>query len=532
MAGINKIQIPCFSPSELNPGILKLLEIIQEQGEAILRQGEQIQALRDEVARLKGHKGRPKIKPSKMDDETSENRGGEKDDGKRDVSYKTSKTQDLKIHETRVIPPKSIPKGSIFKGYKNYVVQGLKIEAHNILYQLERWETPSGRYVEGELPANVKGHFGSQLKAYILYQHNQCHVTQPRLLEQLLEFGVDISSGQIDSILSSDKEAFHREKQDMLTVGLSVSDYVQTDDTGARHGGKNGYCTVICNGYFAWFSSTDSKNRINFLKLLLGNHTDYVINEDALFYMREEGLPPFRLREVKKRCFQNEQKWLQYLTRQGIGDKRHRRILTEGALIGSLFKHGVNSNLVIVSDDAGQFNILQHALCWIHAERTIHKLVPFNDKQRVDLEDVRNQVWEFYRSLKEYKLKPAMKKRHKLEQRFDEIFTQKTRFATLNCALKRLHKNKEELLLVLNRPEIPLHNNASETDIREYVTRRKISGCTRHERGRQARDTFTSLKKTCRKLSISFWDYLLDRLHGNNQIPYLPDLICQKASSV
>lgn len=524
MAVITKIKIPEFESSELNPKVLKLFEIIQLQGE-------QIQALRNEIDRLKGHNGRPNIKPSGMDNETSENKGKENGDGKRKGSCKKSKTQDLEIHERRVITPKSIPQGSVFKGYKDYVVQGLKIEAYNILYQLERWETPSGRYVEGELPAHVEGHFDSQLKAYILYQHNHCHVTQPRLLEQLIEFGVNISSGQIDNILSSDKEAFHKEKQAILTAGLSVSDYIQADDTGARHDGRNGHCTVICNGYFAWFSSTDFKNRINFLELLRCEHNDYVINEGAIIYMGEEGLPPFRLKQIRKKCFRNEQEWFGYLEREGINDKRHRRILTEGALVGSLFRHGFNPKIVIVSDDAGQFNILKHALCWIHAERTIHKLVPFNDNHRVDLEGVRNEIWEFYRSLKEYKLKPVKKKKRKLELEFDRIFTQKTCFATLNCALKRLYKNKEELLLVLNRPEIPLHNNTSETDIREYVTRRKISGCTRHERGREARDTFTSLKKTCRKLGVSFWDYLLDRLCGNNQIPYIPDLIRQTANA-
>jgi hypothetical protein len=121
-----------------------------------------------------------------------------------------------------------------------------------------------------------------------------------------------------------------------------------------------------------------------------------------------------------------------------VTDKRHIRILTEGALVGTLFRRGFNPNLVIVSDDAGQFNILLHALCWIHAERTIHKLIPFHDQQRIDLENVRNQIWDFYRDLKKYRLKPGKRKQRQLKKRFDTIFTQKTCFATLNCALRRL----------------------------------------------------------------------------------------------
>ena len=91
--------------------------------------------------------------------------------------------------------------------------------------------------------------------------------------------------------------------------------------------------------------------------------------------------------------------------------------------------------------------------------------------------------------------------------------------------------NKAELLLVLERPEIPLHNNLSENDIREYVKRRKVSGSTRSELGRRCRDTFTSLKKTCRKLGVSFWDYLLDRLSKSQEIPPLQDLILHHANS-
>jgi hypothetical protein len=100
---------------------------------------------------------------------------------------------------------------------------------------------------------------------------------------------------------------------------------------------------------------------------------------------------------------------------------------------------------------------------------------------------------------------------------------------TLNLALKRIYKNKSELLLVLERPDIPLHNNLSERDIREYVKKRKISGSTRSDIGRRSRDTFSSLKKTCRKLEVSFWKYLLDRVIGSHQIPLLGELIRQKA---
>lgn len=186
---------------------------------------------------------------------------------------------------------------------------------------------------------------------------------------------------------------------------------------------------------------------------------------------------------------------------------------------------------MILSDDAGQFNVFRHALCWIHAERTIHKIIGCSDEESKAIEAIRNRIWLFYRDLKAYKEMPREATKAALEKCFDEIFATQTCSEVLNAALRRVAKNKEELLLVLDRPDIPLHNNLSESDIREYFKKRKISGSTRSENGRKCRDTFTSLKKTCRKLGVSFWDYLNDRVSNADAIPPLPDLIRARARS-
>ena len=213
-----------------------------------------------------------------------------------------------------------------------------------------------------------------------------------------------------------------------------------------------------------------------------------------------------------------------------IRGKQHIRIATEGALLGSVLNHGFCNELVIVSDDAGQFNILQHALCWIHAERLVHKTLPLNELHRQEITHVRDQIWKFYTDLKAFKDAPEEWNKDKLAQRFDQIFTLKTGFATLNQLLKRIHGNKAELLKVLERPEIPLHTNGSETDIRDYVKKRKVSGGTRSDEGQRCRDTFISLKKTCRKLGISFWDFLHDRLCSpESSIPQLSELMRERA---
>lgn len=522
-------NVPCIPKEERTPVVVALLEIIHLQQE-------QIQALKDEIARWKGHTPKPKIKPSRLekDSESKEN----KSTGNRPGSAKRSKTGELEIHETRVLKAENVPEGSTFKGYENYTVQGLVFRSHNTLYRRERWQTPEGESIVAPLPQDVQaldgGHFDRPLISFVLYQYHHAHVTQPLILEQLLEVGVDISVGQVNRIITEGHDRFHREKDDILRAGLKVSGHVNVDDTGARHQGENGYCTHIGNELFAWFQSTKSKSRINFLELLRAEHKDYVLGSDAIKYMRTNKLPKVQLEGLgahKQQSFANEVEWNAVLEMLNITQERHVRIATEGALLGSVLEHGFNPEIVIVSDDAGQFNILLHALCWIHAERTINKLVGFKDEQRTALEDMRTKIWNYYDNLKAYKEAPSVEKKAALETRFDEIFTTQTCFATLNQALQRLHKNKSELLLVLDRPDIPLHNNTSERDIRDYVKKRKISGSTRSELGRRCRDTFASLKKTCRKLGISFWRFLNDRISDEGTIPPLSDLIRLRAKA-
>jgi hypothetical protein len=518
---IDKSKIP---EKDINQTVLLLLEIVQEQADTI-------QKLMDEIARLKKQPPRPKIKPSQLENKDPENKKPK--DGKRPGSNKRKKTAQLEIHETIPVPLENVPAGAEFKGYNPFVVQGLKIRLHNTKYLLETYETVDGKYICSTLPEKLNGkHFDPELICFILYQHHHCGVTQPLLLEQLREYGVDISTGQLSNILIEEKDRFHQEKDRILSVGLEVSAYINVDDTGARHQGKNGYCTHIGNESFSWFESTGSKSRINFLKLMRAGYTDLAINMDAVCYMQANKLPQKALHTINENLgmiFANDSQWDDFLAENGIIKDRHVQIATEGALIGSIIEHGISKHLVIVSDDAGQFNVLLHALCWIHANRAIDKIIPFTDQAKEDLDTVKDQIWQLYKGLKQYKEKPKAAEKKRLEKMFDKIFTQTTSSATLNAALTRIYNNKSELLLVLERPDIPLHNNGAENAIREYVKKRKISGSTRSEKGRRCRDTFTSLKKTCRKLGVSFWQYLKDRIEKTGLIPDLSDLIRQHA---
>jgi hypothetical protein len=509
-------RMPNIPEEQITPVVAQLLAIIELQIE-------EIQLLKDEIARLKGQKPRPKIKPSIL--QNQKRSAKKKRRGKR---AKKSKTKKLEIHQVISIAPDHIPTGSTFKGYQDYTVQDIIIANWNICYRRQRWQTPQGDYLVGRLPDQISGsHYGASLTAFILYQYYGCHVTQPLIVEQLNELGVQISTGQVNNIIIKNKERFHKEKDQILDTGLKISAHINVDDTGARHNGTNGYCTHIGNELFAWFKSTESKSRINFLSLLRGRHCDYVINAAAIEYMKQQALPNYQLAKFENMVFTNARKWKSFLFQHGIRRKHHKRIATEGALVGSIIDHGWNRDLVIISDDAGQFNVLLHALCWVHAERAIETISGFNDAQRQLIETVKNDIWLFYKQLKEYRNHPDQKTKVDLEKQFDDLFGRKVGYAPLDKALKHILRKKSELLLVLKRPDIPLHNNLSERDIREYVKRRKVSGSTRTESGRRCRDSFTSLKKTCRKLGISFWQYLLDRVEYKMNLPPLSVLMIE-----
>ena len=440
----------------------------------------------------------------------------------------------MTITDEVIVPLADLPPGSVFKGYEDFVVQELVIRPRVIRYRRERWRAPDGQNRLAELPGDVRpdSHFGPTLISFIIHQYHHQHVTQPLLWEQLDQLGIDISVGQLSRILTEGKDAFHREKAELLPVGLEVSAYVQVDDTGARHQGRNGFCTHIGNESFAYFESTDSKSRQNFLEVLRGVDTDYTINDFAEAYCQRQKLSLAVIQRLTAgaRRWPDRAAWEAYLTEQQVTDRRHVRIATEGALLGSLIAHGVSPELTVLSDGAGQFDVFVHALCWLHVERPLARLVPHNEKHRQAIAQVRQGIWDLYAQLKAYRQAPAVPACPGLEKRFDELVAQRTDYPSIDGVLKGMAADRAQLLLVLERPEVPLHNNLSEGHVRDYVKKRKISGSTRSELGRRARDTFASLKKTCRRLGVNFWEYLQDRVRGLDQIPRLADQIRQKAA--
>lgn len=487
--------------------------------------------LKEEIDRLKGQKSRPKFPPSTLGKDGKGNSSGNPTNRQRSIITSFSKLKKI-THQEIIIRPKNVPGGSRFKGYSDFHVEELNIEALKIKYRLAVYVTPTGEVIRGSLPPELRGgHFGPELMSYCLDQHYR-GVTQPQLIEQLLGFGVSISSGELNNLLIMRKEAFHEEKIAVFEAGIEHSDYLNTDDTGARHNGKNGYCTHIGSPLFTYFESTESKSRINFLEILRGRHKDYILSSEAFMYAFEQNISENvqdLLEKFEDRRFKDKSQWELFLKKQKITSEKDRKIATEAALLGSAIAHGLSPDMKIMSDAAGQFNILIHALCWIHEERHYRKFIALTEAEHILIAGIRDMIWDLYEDLKRYKKASGLVHRQDVEGGFDALFNCETESVAINDLLRKTKARREGLLRVLDYPYIPLHNNDSERDIREYVKKRKISGSTRSELGRKARDTFTSLKKTCKKLGICFWDYLRDRLGMYNQIPPLPKIIAKKA---
>lgn len=494
------------------------------------------QQLRDELARIKNLPSRPSVRSSGMEKKTGANREA---DGKSVPGQKKrrGRKQDVDRPDREVVLRADVPAGSRFKGYKSCYVRDVILRAEVVHYRREYWITPDGQSILAPLPAGVVGGFGPNLRRFCLMLHAQGQVTMERLSTLLNDIGIDISKRQVVRLLTKNLDGLVAEDAAVLHTGLVSAAYVTVDDTGARHAHDNFYTTHIGGEHFTVFRTTKAKSRLNFLALLRGNYRDYVLGDAAFDYLLERKADPAlitRLRRSKLRYFPNEVPFLEHLMRNGVeySDKDALRIVSEAGIWGTIRYHGLLGDTVIVSDDAGQFRVGNHALCWVHAERLLQKLMPATSRQVRVMENIRDLIWSFYKALKGFKQKPSPGLIKAFSKRFERIFSIRTGYVELDKLLARLLRHKQKLLKVLERPEIPLHTNASKNDLRSCVTKRKISGGTMSRDGRVARDTMLGLMKTCKKLGLSFWHFLGERLMTSDRreaIPPLSTLIVSRA---
>lgn len=503
--------------------------------EQLARKDEKIRQLSDELKVSKKLPKRPDIKPD-VDAKKKSKPGaaGRRKRKRRGQQYSTKAKE-----KTVVLKCENVPPGAVRVGFRDYVVQELELQVLKIVYRRERWRTPDGTFVTAELPAHVNGHFGADLRRLVISLYHQGQSTAQRITNLLNDIGIRINQRTVVRMLTGAANLV-AESQQVLAAGVAGAQWIHADDTGARHKAKNNYCLVVGNDKFTYFATCPTKSRLNFLQVLSGETPAYTVNAAAIGYMKKRQLANRTialLSQHPQHRFGSESEWLAHLDTLGVSKTGAARsppqtIATEGALWGALIESEALAGTVVLSDDAGQFNIGEcHALCWLHAIRQLLKLACPTDTSRRIVDAKRSQMWGFYHLLQLYARNPNALLANWLRQRFDAIFDERTDYHALNLELRRLHANKDELLAVLGHPQTPLHNNLAENDIRAHVTRRKISFGTRSDSGRDARDAYLSLLKTCHKQGLSFWDYLGDRFRipDTPHVPALPALVAQIA---
>ncbi|MEI7463496.1 MAG: transposase, partial [Candidatus Taylorbacteria bacterium] len=523
----------------------RLLGIIESAITEIADLKKEVQSLRDEVNRLKGEKGKPDIR---------KNRGSPDDYSSEEERSRVEKpapkgriARNHKIHITREkvchVPIEILPEDAVFKGYSTVIVQDLQILPDNIRFLIERYYSPStGKTYSGSRPEGYEGEFGPGIKSLIIGMKYCCNVSEPGIEDFLTYHGVYISGSTISRYLTQNLEYFHNEKDELTHSGLQSTTFQQMDDTGARVNGRQYYTHILCNHYYTSFHTLPHKDRLSLLQLVLGPHPlHFLFNEDAFRLLGILKLPIAVISHFQQNCAEltlDEESLNVYLaglpTRNKSVATLHRKIKEAAAIA---WYHNQTFWPIIetlLTDDAPQFDLIafNHALCWVHAGRSLKKLNPLNPAFQEILSNKLNEFWDYYHLLADFKEFPLQEKILSLQDQFDAIFNVNTGYPALDDKLKSIKNNKDKLLQVLNNPEIPLHNNASELGARVQVRKRDVSLHTITPEGTRAVDTFLSLKETTRKLGVNFFEYLLDRITKAGKIERLSHIIQQKAGLI
>jgi len=389
----------------------------------------------------------------------------------------------------------------------------------------------------GKLPESIKGEFGPGIKSLIITLNHVANVSEPKIHEFLENIGVHISKATISRILTKDFDFFHQEKAEIFLEGLKATPYQQIDDTGARVNGVNYYTEILCNPYYAAYFTVPNKNRETILDVLLcGKEKTYCFNAEAFdliktFNVSQRWLE--KLSSLKNKIFSDEEmrRKLDCIFLHGRKTTK-KKVLEAGAIAAYHQMTNIPVVTTLLSDDARQFRQItyHHALCWIHDGRNYKKLRPIVPYHREKLEAFLDSYWNFYGELCKFRIKPYSEVAEQLSIKFDQLFSTKTGYEQLDERIAKTKENKEQLLKVLVLPEVPLHNNAAELAARAKVRKRDVSLQTITEEGTKANDTFMTIVQTAKKLGVSAYQYICDRVGGTFEMPSLAQLIREKSS--
>jgi regulator of replication initiation timing len=521
--------------------IVQLFNLTEDLQMTIRQLQAENQRLRDENNRLKGEQGKPDIKANKQrDPAVPADHSSEAERRQPQAWHKRPKLDRIPItrEATVTIDPAQLPADAEFKGYEDVVVQDLIIQTDNVLFHKEKYYSPSAQKTYlADLPLGYAGQFGPGLKALALVQYHACNVAEPKLLEFFANVGIVISAGELSNLLIKEQTVFHAEKTAIYEAGLRSSPWQHIDQTSTRVDGVNQQCHVVCNPLYTAFFTTASKDRLSVLDVLrnLGPRT-FRCNAEAFELCHGLGLP--------QRVIQTVRTWPQ---EQDLGEAEFTRLLDDGlpqlgpqqrrhlleATAIAAYHHQLEFPVIqlLLCDDAPQFNWLtaELALCWIHEGRHYQKLDPSVPRHQELLAEFRTQFWDFYADLLAYREQPSPAAKVRLAAEFDTLFATTTGYQHLDDRIAKTRLKKASLLLVLDHPELPLHNNPAELGARLRVRKRDVSFGPRTEEGARGWDTFQTLGATAKKLGVSFYHYIRDRVAQAYTMPSLADLIRQRA---
>lgn len=537
--------------------VKKLLNLVERLIAENTAQKAELQKLRDEINRLKGEQGKPDIKANKKKDgnisseaerkqaETEANGEGGSCADEKKKRQREPKLPNIKIDREQICPldKTGLPDDLVFKYYQDVVVQNITIKTDNVKYRRAAYYSPSQKkYYYGALPDEVcgQGEYGAGIRTLIPVLKTECNMSQQRIQGFFHNFGIKVSATYIAQQWTGGYSLFHKEKSDLYRSGITHSDYVQIDDTSARVNGVNQYCQVVCSPLFTAYFTTPKKDRL----AVLGVLTDFSPIRYLYDQQAQSLIGTFKL--AHKACaaidaqlpadvVMDQAEFAAHLAcLDGLGVKQVAH-LTEACAI-AYYQQQTDFPIIdtLLADDAPQFKLLTLylALCWIHDGRHYKKLKPFVPSHQVALADFRSRYWAYYTELLKYQREPAPEKKVGLENQFDELFITLTGYEDLDDRIAKTLAKKAELLRVLEQPQLPLHNNASELGARVQARVRDVSFQTRSEEGTKIKDTFLTINQTAKKLGVSFYEYVYDRVAGKFEMPSLADLITQKSQPV
>jgi len=522
--------------------LINLVERLSEQNEELKLEN---QKLRDENNRMKGEQGKPNIRGNKgggkgknlSSEEERKQRGGKK------KKKSKRKKAEIVIDRTEVckVDRAKLPADAEFKGYEKVVVQEILIKTDNVEYQKEVFYSRSEKRIYmGELPAGIVGEFGPGIRSLVCTLKYVANMSQPKIEELLENCGIEISQSTISRILINDETGFNQEKKDIFRAALESTPYHQIDDTTVRVNGNNWYSQIFCNPYYTAFFTVPGKDRLTILDLLLcGRERTYRFDLKAFCLMSDFKVSKkvtdqlLKLTEDKEISEAEMQALLKKVFNpDGKGKNTKTRIMEAAAIAAYQRQTRVPVVDILLADDAPQFKKLtaELALCWIHEGRHYNRLDPIVPCNVDALKDFKTRFWDLYGELLKYKNDPSPERAEKLSIEFDELFSTQTIYDALNDRIEKTRNKKEELLMVLKYPWLPLHNNDSELGARVEKRRQDVSLHTISEAGTTAKDAFLTIVQTAKKLGVNAFQYINDRVSKKFSMPALSDLIIENAT--